>query len=142
MEKSEEKPPPAALGSQHCLPGDGSIPSWPECFNGAHSGHLSHPGLVLPSRAGWQHLGRMQEAVGGDTKSFPLWSKKWRRRCMSPHLPGALPADNQTLTGAVLNPEDTWTSKASRFELRSRCPSQLEEPRSSFRRQAGSMKNQ
>lgn len=109
MEKSEEKPPPAALGSQHCLPGDGSVPSWPGRFNGAHSGHLSRPELVLPSGAGWQHLGRMEEGEGGDTNSFPLWStrkttqragrEKWRRRkrWISPHLPGAVPADSQTL---------------------------------------------
>lgn len=64
------------------------------------------------------------------------------KKNISPHLPGAVPADSQTLTGAVPNPEDIGTSKASRFELGSRCPSQLEKPRSSFRGQAGSMKNQ
>lgn len=60
---------------------------------------------------------------------------------MCPHLPRAVPADSQALTGAVLNPEDIHTSKA-RFELGSRCPSQLEEPRSSFRGQVSRMKNQ
>lgn len=84
-------------------------------------------------------------SLGQEEDYSKSWKgKKWRRskRCISPHLPGTVPADSQTLTGAVPNPEDIRTSKASRFELRSRCPSQLQEPRSSFRGQAGSMKNQ
>lgn len=95
-------------------------------------------------RKGWEETQRVFPFGAGGRQLKKLEGKKWRgrKRCISPHLPGAVPADSQTLTVAVPNPEDIQTSKASRFELGSRCPSQLEEPRSSFRGQADTMKNQ
>lgn len=119
-----ELTPSTCLTQSCCCPAeqDGSI--WGRC------------------RKVWEETPRVLFAAGG-IQLKELEGKKWRRRksCISPHSPGAVPADSQTLTGAVPNPEDMRTSKASRPELKSRCPSQLQEPRSSFRGQAGSMKS-
>lgn len=157
MEESEEKPPPMARAQSAVSLGDGSVPSWPWPFQWSSLRALSY----ISPRAGagqWSRMAESGENIGRCRRGHKGFSwelgllqsrqlkklegTKRRRRRRSPHLPGAVPADSQILTRAVLKPEDIKAPKANRFELGSRCPSQWKSPRSSFRVQAGSTNRQ